>query len=144
MPKNTGYTLLELVIVVSVIGILAGIALPDLVRPLTQARTAQAEMLLHAIAHRVHVAREEGRAVESCGPTPSQVPGPKAVPFPITECWRALGFDPHDRVHYQFELKMFDDRRFVVTATGDLDDDQQPQVFTLDDGIVSARVPGAL
>ena len=137
-----GFTLLELTTVVSVIGVLAAVAVPSFISQILGAKSAQAQVLLHAVAHRIEVAQEEGRPVEICAPAPTAIPK-EAVFFEPTPCWRRLGFAPTFPVYYQLAMIRQPDGRIRLTATGDLDGDGEAQVFTLDNGdTVPHRIRG--
>lgn len=142
---RAAFTLPELITVVAVIGVLASIAIPDFIRYQLEAKTAEAQLYLHAIAHRARVADKEGLRLVACGPSPQEVPGPEAVPFEAADCWRDLGFRPKTKVWHQLELEVQPEGGFVVWARSDLDGDGHFAEHRLDserDEVVRVSVRG--
>lgn len=129
--SQAGFSLLEVITVVSIIGVVAAISIPNFIERIYDARAVQADVLVQAIVHRVHVAIEEGRPITSCGPTPAEIPGKSAVVFTPDRCWRELGFTPAYKVGYQLKLDVENGAHFRVSATGDIDEDGVPQVVSM-------------
>ncbi|MEL7371601.1 MAG: hypothetical protein AAFN74_21945 [Myxococcota bacterium] len=130
--QAAGFTLLELTQVVAGIGIFAAASVPMFKQILLQAKTAQAPILMHAVAHRIHVAREERRTVEACGFTPAKFPAADGETFTTDACWSALGFHPKSSVYYQLGIVADDAGHFRVIARSDLDEDEVVAEWTLD------------
>ena len=142
VDHRRGFTIPELIIVVGCIGILAVAAIPNFLGMQHQAWSAEGEILIHAVAHRVRIAQEEGQPVASCGPSPAQVPqGP--TDFGVEPCWRDLGFLSLTQVRHQLALQVLEDGHFVVTAVSDLDEDGKNRTSTLDSRRPAFQ-PGAL
>ncbi len=83
--------------------------------------------------------RDEHGTFPAAGPLPKQVPqGGQAVPFPHDEAFEKLGFDPGERVRYQYQVVVQEtplgEAEVTCFARGDLDGDGQVSVFrvTLD------------
>lgn len=133
--------MLELIFVVAGIGILAAMAIPGYVHYLRAAKATEAGMLVHAVAHRVRIAAEEGRPVTDCGPTPAEVPTTQRVPFEADACWIELGFTPGFTVAHQIALDIRAGGAFSVTATSDLDEDGAPRRVVLDDRALAPTHP---
>ncbi len=138
-----GFTLIELMIVVAIIGILAAVAIPAFLRYIKRSKTAEATQNVGAI-YRGAVAYFEAEHTSrsgaviakqfpaSVGPSPSTGSlsnGQKVAPNPAdwsAASWQALSFaigDPHYYV-YQFESSgTANSAAFTARAHGDLDGD---------------------
>lgn len=121
--RRSGFTLIEMLCVVAMVGVLAALAIPDFLAHQGRAQQNEAQITLHAIAHQARVARKGGHALEPCGPTPAKVPGPKGVRFEPDDCWRALGVKIPGTTHYQLRLEVDAEGAFTVVARGDVDAD---------------------
>jgi len=110
--RSAGFTLIELMIVVAVIGVLAAIAVPAFIGYLQRSRTTEAFTVLAEIRQRQESYRSEfGRY---CGdatgtalnwnPTTFASPGTVKA-FDTTDAnWAALGVDPDGPVRFQYRV----------------------------------------
>jgi len=103
-----GFTLIELMIVVSIVGILASLAIPAQQQFLLRSKRAELNMQLTAIRTAEEAYRAEWSYFTSCAPMPAQVPGRKAQPFPATSStsydWNMIGWVPDGLVFGQYSV----------------------------------------
>jgi type IV pilus assembly protein PilA len=144
--KNKGFTLIELMIVVAIIGILAAIAIPNFIRYQLRSKTSEARTNIGAI----RTAQESFHGSEddfignggTVNPDPAMVPGPTKTAWVGTMCVAGcgrgmvnicdeldcIGYRPDGEVYYQYETDSMlaapgMAAEFCVSALGDLDGD---------------------
>jgi prepilin-type N-terminal cleavage/methylation domain-containing protein len=151
----TGFTLIELMIVVAIIGILASLALPAFRTVVFRSKTAEVSSNLNAMFKSAasyyaneHAAQgQNGTMVSHCtvsnaGPLPV-TPGVQKQRMPNTDPeFRALGFSIADYVYYGYGLATDgvtgacggtsnDNTIYTLYANGDLDGDNFTSTFEL-------------
>ncbi len=121
--RRQGFTLIELIVLVAIVGILATIAVPNVIRLQTRSRTAEAFANLGTLRdlERSHYA-ELGNFVWA-GSAPAGVPGSRPRPWTganTLEFAELLGFEPEGDVYFQYGVNGAGDA-FTLTAMSDLD-----------------------
>lgn len=106
--KQQGFTLIELMVVVAIIGILASLAIPAHQQFLLRSKRAEMSMHLTAIRTAQESYRAEWDYFTNCALMPQNIPGRTAVPFPATETtsydWNMVGWVPDGRVYGQYQV----------------------------------------
>jgi type IV pilus assembly protein PilA len=136
--RRTGFTLLELMMVVAVIGILAAIAIPNFLR--YQLRTRATETLTHLkgiATTEVAYFAEHGTFVSVPTAVPASLPGTQRVPWPTNTQFDLIGWSPEGGVVFQYAVQADDPNgtgaltRFTAETTADLDNNGVQSYFAL-------------
>jgi type IV pilus assembly protein PilA len=135
--NRKGFTLVELMIVVAIIGILAAIAIPNFLQFRLKAKTSEAKSNLGAIrSTEVAYFAEWNFYIgnEAANPGTGTLDGAKR-PWDTNTTFSIIGFAPEGQVYYDYALLPagttfnLQSAGFSGTATGDLDDDNNNAVF---------------
>lgn len=112
LPKNRGFSLVEIMIVVVIIGILATLAYPQLQRFLVGSRQTEAKTNLMAIysAQKIYHASN----------------------LTYAKSLNDLGVEVGEDPLYTYSITNADKNTFTATATGDIDSDATQDVWTID------------
>ena len=115
-----GFTLIELMIVVVIIGILAALAIPRFMRATTKSKQSEAKMILKQIYTMQHAYRQEYDAY-CCNGASATAGG--SIPV--------LGIDVMVNARYTYTM-VAAANTFTATAAGNLDDDGTVDTWTID------------
>lgn len=135
--RRAGYTLIELLIVVAIIGVLAAVAIPSFRSYMNRAKVSEATGFLAAIKQRQEVYRSDFSQYAACGWNPAAVPGEDTVAWPTVAAWQQLGARPDGDVYFRYRSLAGNpgttppgtlgytgnDFWFVAQAEADLDED---------------------
>ena len=158
MKKLTkrGFTLIELMIVVAILGILAAVAIPAFINYMRRAKTSEATLNIDRIfeggvtyfeAEHVQRGTDEG-ILQHCLPAAAEwTPDEDASDekyladevideFESNKTWKQLNFAMGDNFYYQYQFattstggSVTTDDTFEAAAQGDLDGDGVPSLF---------------
>ena len=145
--RSHGFTTIELLIGVAIVGILASVAIPSFKAYLYRSRVSEAVTMLNEIKTRQEAYRSRfGNYAAVSGDTwagavytPATVPGSQPVGWPSSANWEALGVRSPGFVRFRYATiagfpndappadSNLDQRTFwyIAQAEGDLDDDNE-------------------
>ncbi|MGB8224931.1 MAG: prepilin-type N-terminal cleavage/methylation domain-containing protein [Polyangiales bacterium] len=110
-PRSAGFTLIELMIGVAIVGILAALAIPTFKSYVYKGRVTEAVTVLNEIKSRQEAYRSRFgnyAAVSGNGEwsaatyTPTTVPGAQAVAWPSSAAWEELGLSAPGAVRFRY------------------------------------------
>lgn len=120
--NRKGFTLIELMIVVVIIGILAALAIPRFMKATTKTKQSEAKQLLKQIYTMQHAYRQANASYGDAGLTINAGAGGT---FPD------IGVDVQTSAIYTYAITAADALGFTATATANLDDDATNDVWEI-------------
>jgi len=122
-----GFTLIELMIVVAIVGILAAIAIPNFIGMQKRAKTTEAKSNLGELWTLQEAYRAENDTYVL--PSGSLAEGT----YDGTVGWAELGFYPKGTTRYGYSVTAAGGTSFTAQATGDIDNDGLNDTWTIDE-----------
>jgi type IV pilus assembly protein PilA len=134
--RRGGFTLIELMIVVAIIGILAAIAIPNFLRFQLKAKSSEGKTNLAAIRTAEESYFAEYGIYVSANPSPptaSMVPYNQKATFSNPDPgfgFETVGWSPEGRVYFNYSVEVnAGASQFTAGAGADIDNDLTPQVW---------------
>jgi type IV pilus assembly protein PilA len=132
LKRKSGFTLIELMIVVAIIGILAAIAIPNFLRFQLKAKTSEGKTNIAAIRTAQQSYYSEFGVFVSALASPAVMADNMKHPWvqadPASEGFDRLGWEPEGLVFFNY-VTMVDMAGYSIGAEADIDADGTPQYW---------------
>lgn len=131
--NNRGFTLIELMIVVVIIGILAALAIPRFMQSTTKVKQSEAKQILKQIYVNERTYRQQGFVTQYFIPGS---PASAAAPNVLSPIWIEIMMT----AKYTFTI-VGNANTFTATATANIDDDPTIDTWTIDqEGVLTNTI----
>lgn len=128
--NQKGFTLIELMIVVAIVGILAAVAIPAFQKYQAKSKTSEGRINLAAIATSEVAYQAEFDTYTNCGWSPNAVPAGARAAWVDAGGFTVIGFEPKDaNVYYRYRVAGAAAALFTGEAEGDTDGDGAHSLF---------------
>ena len=123
MRTNKGFSLVELMIVVAIIGILAAIAIPNFITMQLKAKRSEIPGNVDGIKTAEFAYEASFDAFVAATASPATVPGKPAVDFTDSGNFASIGWKPDGKVRGSYSVTGVTDMDFTVNGSCDVDGD---------------------
>jgi prepilin-type N-terminal cleavage/methylation domain-containing protein len=129
--RRRGFSLLEMMIVVAIVGILAAIAIPNYTEMQMRAKRAEVPPNLAGIRTAETAYQTTYDVFLTTNPNPTGSPGREARTWSATDAtWLLLAWRPDGPVRATYAVDASAETDFSATGTCDVDGDGDPVVYT--------------
>ncbi|MFQ6104721.1 MAG: type IV pilin protein [Candidatus Glassbacteria bacterium] len=133
MRKIKGFTLIELMIVVAIIGILAAIAIPNFIGMQKRAKTSEVKSSLGEMRTLEEAYRAENETYVGVPPM-AQIPaGLHTDNDADADNMAEIGFHPKGLTRYAYTLTAADSSSFTAQGSGNIDTDAGVDTWTINE-----------